>query len=52
MIPFELQKAFDTTDHPILVNKMKYVVIAWFTSYLSERKYNININTSYSNPST
>ena len=35
---------------------MKYLgfsknVIAWFKSYLSERKLNININTSYSNPS-
>ena len=35
---------------------MKYLgfsknVIAWFKSYLSERKFKININTSYSSPS-
>ena len=35
---------------------MKYVgfsknVIAWFKTYFSERKFKININTSYSSPS-
>ena len=35
---------------------MKYIgfsknVIAWFKSYLSERRFKINISTSYSSPS-
>ena len=56
MILSDLQKAFDTIDHQILIKKMKYLgfsknVIAWFKSYLSERKFKININTSYSSPS-
>ena len=56
MIFINLQKTFDTTDHQILIKKMKYLgfsknVIAWFKSYLSERKFKINISTSYSSPS-
>ena len=56
MILVDLQKVFDTIDHQILINKMKYVgfsknVIAWFKTYFSERKFKININTSYSSPS-
>ena len=56
MILIDLQKAFDTTDHQILIKKMKYLgfsknVIGWFKSYLSEQKFKININTSYSSPS-
>ena len=56
MILNDLQKAFGTIDHQILIKKMKYLgfsknVIAWFKSYLSERKFKININTSYSSPS-
>ena len=56
MILIDLQKAFDTIDHQILIKKMKYLgfskhVIAWFKSYLSERKFKVNINTSYSSPS-
>ena len=56
MILIDLQKAFDTIDHQILIKKMKYLgfsknVIAWFKSYLSARKFKININTSHSSPS-
>ena len=56
MILIDLQKAFDTIDHPILLMNMKYLgfsknAIVWFKSYLSEQKYKININTSYSSPS-
>ena len=41
IILIDLQKAFDITDHQILIKKMKYLgfsknVIAWFKSYLSE----------------
>ena len=56
MILINLQKAFGTIDHQILIKKMKYLcfsknVISWFKSYLSEQKFKININTSYSSPS-
>ena len=56
MILIDLQKAFDTTDHHILLKKMKYLgfsknTITWFKSYLCERKFRISINTSYSSPS-
>ena len=56
MILIDLEKAFDKIDHQILIKKMKYLgfsenVIAWFKSYLSEGKFKININTSYSSPS-
>ena len=52
MILIDLQIAFYTIDHQILIKKMKYQgfsknVIAWFKWYLSERKFKIN-NTSYS----
>ena len=56
MILTNLQKVFGTIDHEILLKKMKYLgfsknTIAWFKSYLSERKFKISINTSYSSPS-
>ena len=56
MILIDLQKAFDTIGHQILIKKMKYLdfsknIIAWFKSYLSEQKFKINIDTSYSSPS-
>ena len=40
----DFQKAFDTLDHRILLEKMKYFgfrtsVINWFESYLSNRKF-------------
>ena len=43
MILVDLQKAFDTLDHCVLLEKMKYfgfqiAVIEWFESYLSNRK--------------
>ena len=55
-ILIDLQKAFDTIDHQILLKKMKYLgfsknTITWFKSYLCERKFTISINTSYSSPS-
>ena len=56
MILIDLQKAFDTIDHQILLKKMKYLgfsknTIPWFKSYLCERKFKISISTSYSSPS-
>ena len=57
MILIDLQKAFDTIDHQILLKKMKYLgfsknTIIWFKSYLCERKFKTSINTSYSSPSS
>ena len=44
MILADLQKAFDTLDHRVLLEKMKYFgfwasVIKWFESYISNRKF-------------
>ena len=41
MILIDLQKAFDTLDHDILLDKMKYLgfkskTINWFSSYLKK----------------
>ena len=48
MILIDLQKAFDTIDHDILIKKMKYLgfsitTIAWFKSYLEDRKFLVNV---------
>ena len=56
MILIDLQKAFGTIDHQILLKKMKYLgfsknTITWFKSCLCERKFKISINTNYSSPS-
>ena len=53
MILIDLQKAFDTIDHDILI-KMKYLgfsitTIAWFKSYLEDRKFLVNVGDTYSN---
>ena len=55
MVLIDLQKAFDTIDHQILLKKMKYLgfsknTITWFKFYLCEWKINISIKTSYSSP--
>ena len=51
MILLDLQKAFDTIDHQILLKKMKYLgfsknTTAWFKPYLCERKFKLSINTA------
>ena len=48
----DLQKAFYTIDHQILLKKMKYLgfsknTITWFKPYLCDRKFKISINISY-----
>ena len=55
MILVDLQKAFDTLDHRVLLEKMKYFgfrtsVIKWFESYLSNRKFLVCIDNIFSEP--
>ena len=53
MVLLDLQKAFDTVDHVILLDKLKMIgvspdVIRWFQSYLSGRKQCIDIYGTHS----
>ena len=55
MILIDLQKAFDTIDHEILIKKMEFLgfsekVILWFKSYLSKRTFKVNLNKTFSEP--
>ena len=54
MILIDLQKAFDTIDHGVLLDKMihlrfKKQTISWFRSYLANRTFKVNINEAFSN---
>ena len=53
MILIDLQKAFDTINHDILLKKMASLgfsnhSIKWFQSYLSGRRFRVNIKNKYS----
>ena len=54
MILIDLQKALDNTiNREILINKIEFLgfskdVILWFKSYLSYRKFKVNLNESFS----
>ena len=55
LILIDLQKAFDTIDHEILLKKMGCIgfsekVISWFESYLSGRTFKVNIDKKFSDP--
>ena len=55
MILIDLQKAFDTINHEILINKLEFLgfsknAVMWFKSYLSKRKFKVNLNKTFSEP--
>ena len=56
MILVDLQKAFDTIEHDILLKKLSAIgfsnhIIGWFKSYLSNRLFRVNLENCYSDPS-
>ena len=55
MILIDLQKAFDTIDHKIFLEKIKHLAfsdsaIYWFRSYLTSRTFFVNIGKETSSP--
>ena len=53
MVVLDLQKAFDTVNHTILINKLKslglnQIAINWFVSYLRYREQIVDIAGTYS----
>ena len=55
MVLIDLQKAFDTIDHSILLEKMSCLgfagkTIAWYTSYLTNRSFIVNVGKEFSSP--
>ena len=55
MILIDLQKAFDTVNHDILLKKMEFIGFSdkttkWFKSYLSNRKFKVDITNTFSEP--
>ena len=53
MILIDLQKAFDTINHDILLKKLSIIgfsdhTIKWSHSYLSNRKFTVNLENSFS----
>ena len=56
MILIDLQKAFDTIDHDILLKKLGAIgfsahTIDWFKWYLFNRLFRVNLGNCYSDPS-
>ena len=54
MVLIDLQKAFDTINHNILLKKVFSIAcssqsITWSGSYLSNRRFQVNIKNKYSN---
>ena len=52
MILIDLQKAFDTINHDILLKKLSIIgfpdhTVKWFQSYLSNRKFTVNLENSF-----
>jgi len=55
MILIDLQKAFDTLDHNLLLDKLGLLnfssnTISWFKSYLSNRTFLVNVESTFSEP--
>ena len=55
VILLDLSAAFDTLDHNILINRLTSIGISgtaldWFISYLTDRFYQISINSLISKP--
>ena len=55
MILIDLQKAFDTLDHSLLLDKLGLLnfsdnTISWFKSYLSNRTFLVNVESTFSEP--
>ena len=55
LVLLDLQKAFDTVNHDILLKKLSAVgaddsVVKWFSSYVSDRKQVVQINNITSQP--
>ena len=53
MILIDLQKAFDAINHDILLKKVSIIgfsdhAVKWFQSYLSNRKFTVNLENSFS----
>ena len=56
LIAIDLQKAFDTIDHKILLDKLAILrfssnSIKWFQSYLSDRMFHVSLGETISEPS-
>ena len=57
IILIDLQKAFDSINHDILLKKLSIIsfsdhTVKWFQSYLSNRKFMVNIENSFSEVSS
>ena len=55
LILIDLQKAFDTIDHEILLQKLEHIgfsgqSINWFRSYLANRTFLVNVENVFSDP--
>ena len=55
LILIDLQKAFHTIDHEILLKRIgcrrfSKKIISWFESYLSGRTFKVNIDKKFSDP--
>ena len=52
LILIDLQKAFDTIDHEILMVHLQFSTqsIMWFKSYLTNITFLVNVEKSFSDP--
>ena len=57
MVLIDLRKAFDITDHDVLLQKLNAIgfskqTVNWFESYLSSRSFLINLGNNFSQPAS